>query len=508
MKRILLICLILSSLSVPTSNFCAYAQKSSVEVRANLRHAHHLYDKGDYEGAIKKLNRVLSFDANNVEAKNLLNQCNKNINEKRLAKERAEQEAFVKAKRIGTKSSLNEFITLYPNSKYVAEARKMIEDYDLWQTALRINTIEGYNSYLRQSTNKIYADEARNIIASIEEENEWHRVRNSNNLVEMQQFVNKYPQSEHSTALYKRIHELKGEQYYNEGNLVQAFSEYNLAGGRSGLSYTNQQHYDRASDYNDYTRLNKYDENAMISFLSKHPNSEYRNEISNAIARKKASNLSAYSSEYQYSQALSYACDNETRQYVQSKINESKHSYSQIQRAQKNAHIKENGGYVGIGIDIFDLDLNVLSKEDGRSFNALHYNMALALRIGNFKTPVYAEIGIKPGLAVFNEITSDYYGFDSYKEVQYNFHMPIFAKLKFNLFKAWGDTKFYIDGIGYYNAVRQEEYEAEFSVGGGFGVAGRHWDWQMLYYRQELNKNNMYNQNDLRYWGMSLGYFF
>ena len=86
--------------------------------------------------------------------------------------------------------------------------------------------------------------------------------------------------------------------------------------------------------------------------------------------------------------------------------------------------------------------------------------------------------------------------------------MPVFAKLKINLFNAWGNTKFYINGIGHYNAIRAEEIESAFSVGGGFGVAGRHWDWQILYYRQDLDKDKIYNENDIRYLGTSLGYFF
>lgn len=408
MKRILF-CLILCLFFVPQSDFQAYAQKSSVEVRANLRHAHHLFDKGDYEAAVSKLERVLSFDSNNAEARDLLNQCNQKLEQQRLARERTEQDAFNKAKQTGTKSALSQFLSQYPNSKYASQARGMIDDYDLWSTAVRLNTLESYNNYLRQSTSKSFEEEARAKIANIEAENEWQRIRNSNSLAELQSFVSKYPQSNHATSITRRIHELKGEQYYNAGNLGYAYTEFCQAGGRSSLSYDNQQRFDRASDYNDYTRLNKYDESAMLSFLTMHPTSAYRNEVSNTIARLRANKLTAYSGEYSYNQALTYACDNETRQYVQSKINESKRSYSQIKKAERSARIKQNGGYVGIGIDIFDLDLNVLSKESSRSFNALHYNMALALRIGNFKTPVYIEVGVKPGLSVFKKNTDDSY---------------------------------------------------------------------------------------------------
>ena len=110
MKRIVFY-LILFLFIVPQNDFQAYAQKSSVEVRANLRHAHHLFDKGDYEGAANKLERVLSFDANNAEARDLLNQCNQKLEQQRLARERAEQDAFNKAKQAGTKLALSQFLS-------------------------------------------------------------------------------------------------------------------------------------------------------------------------------------------------------------------------------------------------------------------------------------------------------------------------------------------------------------------------------------------------------------
>ena len=124
-------------------------------MRANLRHAHYLFDKGDYEGATNKLERVLSFDANNAEAKDLLYQCNQKLEQQRLARERAEQDAFNKAKQAGSKTALSQFLSQYPNSKYAGQARDMMEDYDLWSSAMRINTIESYNNYLRQSSNRL-----------------------------------------------------------------------------------------------------------------------------------------------------------------------------------------------------------------------------------------------------------------------------------------------------------------------------------------------------------------
>ena len=64
--------------------------------------------------------------------------------------------------------------------------------------------------------------------------------------------------------------------------------------------------------------------------------------------------------------------------------------------------------------------------------------------------------------------------------------MSLFAKLKLNLCDA-GSSKFYIAGIGTYNAVRDKYYENEFSAGGGLGFAWKKWDWFALYYKQDID---------------------
>lgn len=503
---------------IPNCTIANAQNAASVETKANLRQAQHLMDKGDYEGAISKLNRVLLTDANNAEAKRLFNQCNQFVEQQRQARERAELEAFNKAKNDGSKYALNAFISSYPNSKYAPDARAMIEDYDLWITAQQLNTIDSYQSYLQQSANRSYADEAAKRIQDIESENEWNRVRYSNNVDDLQRFTTNYPQSPHSKEASVKVHELKGEQYFNAGNLSQAYSEFTLAGGRYALTYSNQQRYDKAKDYYEYSSLSKYDEQAMLNYLSSHPTSEYRNEVSNNVAKVRANKFSAYSGEREFNNALLYATDSETRDYVKSRIKSSKKQYSLLKRQERIDGIKEKWGKVSFGVDFWDIGFNtLLSSEDNRSWNYGYYDVNLTLRIGSYKAPVYLEIGAKPGLLIYTDNTDDsymdydtydYYLDDDYINNQYSFHMPLFAKMKINLFNAWGSTKAYINGAGYYHAIREEKHEPSFSIGGGFGVAGEHWDWQILYYRQGLNKDYKYNKNDLRFLGTTLGYFF
>ena len=86
--------------------------------------------------------------------------------------------------------------------------------------------------------------------------------------------------------------------------------------------------------------------------------------------------------------------------------------------------------------------------------------------------------------------------------------MPAYAKLKVNICNLDAknkQSKLYICGLGEYNVIREEYLENEYSVGGGFGMAWRHWDWLTLYYKQDLN--NKYKLDD-KFLGTSCVYYF
>ena len=201
MKHFIIIGLIVCSFGMPQSYFQAHAQNASVKINAGLRLAKRMLDNGNYEKAAKNLNQVLSIDANNAEANELLEVCNQWFEQQRLAREREEQYAFNKADSIGTKASYNEFINTYPESKFVDKARNLVEEYELWQTALHANTIEGYNAYLSKSTAKLHTDEAKDGIQVIKAEEEWQNVSNSNDLAVLQRFLDNYPQSVHASEV-------------------------------------------------------------------------------------------------------------------------------------------------------------------------------------------------------------------------------------------------------------------------------------------------------------------
>lgn len=85
------------------------------------------------------------------------------------------------------------------------------------------------------------------------------------------------------------------------------------------------------------------------------------------------------------------------------------------------------------------------------------------------------------------------------------FHLPIYARLKVNVYDG-NDSKWYIDGVGYYNAVKESLLEGDYSASVGVGIAWRHWDWRILYYKQDISPKETYS--DYKFLGTSFYYYF
>lgn len=76
-----------------------------------------------------------------LEAQTLINyqqQKQKEIAER----QRVEKQRYESACEKGTLEAFQEYIKLYPNGKYAVDVRNRIEDYNLWSTAVKTNTIE------------------------------------------------------------------------------------------------------------------------------------------------------------------------------------------------------------------------------------------------------------------------------------------------------------------------------------------------------------------------------
>lgn len=338
----------------------------------------------------------------------------------------------------------------------------------------RINTIEAYENYLRKNPNSGYREEAEKLIKDLKAVEEWKTLANSSSIVALNQYISNYPNSPYVANAQRRVSELKGAQAYAANNLSTAYDEFQKV-GRANLSQANQLAYDRCQEYVEYSKLSRNSNlSALETFVRSYPYSTYTPTVKNYIAYKKADELSMYSTDYDFNNALSYASDSSTRNYVNSRINSCKEAYKQHIKWQKSYERKENGGSMQFGWTIADMQYMLVSDDYDTSEMSL--NMGLGFRWGNYMDRVRFSLGIYPGVYAILYDDNEY---DS--EGEYKFHMPVKAQLDLRLFK-----KFYIFGGLNYNMVRDKEIEGDFGWRAGIGWSFKHADFN-IYYGQQMN---------------------
>ena len=479
----------------------------STMIKKKLADAQKFISNEDYIAAQNALNSLLKLDPNNTKAKELLEKCESGIKKQKQKVYQAYQDAC----KAGTISSLQNFISKYPNSEYVSDTKRRIEDYSLWEKAKEQNTINAYNDYLSQSSILAYKNEAENAITTIKSEIEWNNCKTSNDEDILNSFIQNYSSSKYVDQARYRLNLLKGERYYASNNFNLAYTYLNEANNFQTLVDTPASHLKLIIENREFESIrSSSDVSKVRSYLNTiSSSSPFYVPTSNKLAILLASTLSAYSSDYVVNEALAYAKDDETRATVKQYIRKVKDDRAYYERLRKTRARKEWWRRnFQVGIELLDFGLNKLSFSSGL---AVYYNMGLSVKLGNYLSPVQVETGIKPGYVAIsykNHVTNySYYGsgydYDT-DESETFFHMPVYVKLKVNICDS-GNGKIYIGGLGTYNAVRNKDYESEYSAGGGIGYATNKWDWFMLYYKQDIGTTKYKDSN---YWGTSVIYYF
>lgn len=416
-----------------------------------------------------------------------------------VERQRIEKQKYEEACQIGTLSAFQEYAKLYPKGKYITEINNRIEDFSLWSSAKSNNTLSGYTQYLQQSKYKTFDKEAQSAITELNSQERWNVIKSSGNIDDIKEFINQYPSSSCKDNAQKRICELEGVEFFQNGDLLDALNKFDEAGGKYSISSTNQSIYDKCKEFQDYKNISS--ETDGETFLKHYPNSVYYNQVSNNVALAKASSMSIFSTEYTFNDVLSYAKDDVTRNEVKRYIEIKKDSYRKYKRNERKNRIMANGGYVQFGFELIDFGLNTFVSD--RYLNILYYNVGASVKVGNYKAPIQFEVGIKPGVFAYDYYDSDDSG-GEFADATYKFHMPVYAKLKVNICSVGSSCKLYAAGLATYNAIKVKDVENDFSVGGGLGFAWKRWDWLTLYYKQDVS--DKYNLGN-KFLGTSLVYY-
>lgn len=390
-------------------------------------------------------------------------------------------------------------------NKSINSIKKFLER-EKWEKVKAENTISAYRGYLRDNPQGGYRAEAEHAIIKLESFQDWEQIKNRNSIHDLESFIQKYPEASEISAATDKLHELKGREYYDDGNLQAAYSEFSHL-KKSQISYFNRQAYDETLEYHDFSLLKPNSPQTYLqSFLNKYPNGKYACKVSNMLAISKAYNFGYEATNYEYNQALSYAKDAATIELVKSYISKNKKLQKQRNSYYKNRERKLNGGLFNLGLEFFDFGYNWNSEN--RSI--LYYNIGLLLRIGNYKDRIQFALGIKPGIIGYDDVYYDYFSwsYSYFEKTQWEtgFHMPIVGQFKLNLFNTSQDSRFFVYGQFQYNAVRQDVIESEMSWAVGLGVAWKHIDLS-LYYSRDLTAPKNWEYGIQHYVAMSIAYY-
>lgn len=501
------------------------------------------------------------FSANNLYGQSNLMEIAEQAKQRAKVLKQQEPERYRKVIDSRDLEAYKQYIRDYPRSENTVEIKKRIAEIELWQSAESNNTIDDYNDYLsktqyhwfddqakdaiyrimrkieeaewlqvsrigtieafekyiQDNPNSSYREDAERAINRMEGEKAWMLIKNSSDRAKIQDFVDKYPNATKELAAARLILcQLKGKEYYEQGDLRMAYNEFSSILDRNAITPENRDAYEATMEWHAFMQLNAESSKADINyFITKYPNSKYMTQVNNLLAIAQAKELSLTSSEYDYNKIRELVTDPNTRKIVESHIASNAQKRQEYQKKLRRSLRDMNGGLFNMGVEFLDMGWSGAASDLGLS--VYYYDIGAMIRLGNYASPVQFACGVKFGLMRNTgtiETNSGYgydydYGYDDYTSTSYDeslFHMPTYAQLKVNLFKVSQASRFFISGQYQYNIVYDDRLENDMAWGAGCGFAWKNIDW-LFYYRQDIGHNDFIGSNQY-FIGTSLTYYF
>ncbi len=321
-----------------------------------------------------------------------------------------DEQEYMHAYNQGTIDAYQQYLKNYPKGVFADNARNNIEDLTLWQVACDKNTEASYTQYLKESKHQNYDLEAKNRIKQIKSEQEWEKIKDSDDFGILENFKNTYPNSIHTEFVNYKINLLKGEYYFNQGYRTDmVLKHYENANKYLKLEGQYEEHYKELKAQIQYEQiLDSSNEIIIKDYLSKMSlNDVNYDNVSNHLAIVMANSLTKYSSEARKVETLRYAKDKKTKEYVKNSItvveyNKKMDSYSSktssyygYGNTRSNNKRKRRPIKIRLGIqgDV-EANINGANEEDGLSGSCNYYSAGFAAIIGDPDQWVNVLIGV------------------------------------------------------------------------------------------------------------------
>ena len=408
-----------------------------------------------------------------------------------------------------------------------------------------LSSVLSFANVLNDSTQ----NEETFVASTSAEDDAWIKIKDGKNEQAYKDFLTKYPNSQYAEQAASVVALYDAVRLYEQEKYEEASKEFSKAMVYNTLSKEMMEKYDTCIHAVKYKDVGNGAEYTSREYLQEFPNGMYATDASNNIARKMANGFDKtyywweYSEsgpdDYNYNDALAYAKDFETYQYVKNCSNAKARKYYLEARNKTNSSLKwaqdkktvsyvedEYTSYLNRRFwdDRFALGWEYFSND--YSANTYGIGMGFTFRIGRyddseFTTSRYDDLSpfniIFGPKWVYNQVYLGWKKFDNYEFNQFGHHLIGSVQLRWNIgqlgepyYGSW-----YFGGGGEYSY----NFGGDLNLGGAyvvgqFGYAMRNWDIGVYYKHrvyEEVSKYpllNEYIEDDNYRIGLSMIWYF
>lgn len=349
------------------------------------------------------------------------------------------------------------------------------------------------------------------------EREEYEKAVDNMSVAELTNFQKKYPNSEYGIDVSKRIADLPLWLNAKGKNTLDSYRQY--------LTESIHQMYKRDADeaINELTIKESFDAavaantiKAFEQFRSKYPDSVYDKQASNKIARLMADKFNSRSTYTDKSNALAFAQNEMTRDYVNNKFNKatqksnttsynsssstssqrttgSTYSYGTSSSTYSRPTVVKEPSSIRFGIKFY-ADLGFYSKYDGDfwySGTPFSLGAGIGVRFGDHRWPLNFKLGVN---ALYTSSTMKFtywYDYSHNEETVKNKKVAAVIPIEFNWNMFRGNSAAFFIGVGYHYGV-QTSHALKVTCGAAW-LKGEWEIYYMKYFKGPLYESGQYS---------------
>lgn len=202
------------------------------------------------------------------------------------------------------------------------EAHK--EFLNAWENTKKLNSIEAYNSFMNRYPNSEYYGEAKKLRDELEANKEWNKILNLYSIDKYQILISKYPNFSKRSQVESFLNAEKGKKEYENQNMNKAYMYFKNVSNSDVLNLDRySQAYNKSKEialFNELSESSKPSE--LKKYLKEYPSSPYTSQIYGYLGISLANNFNIYSTKDDYREALSFAQNKDQKKLINEKKKE------------------------------------------------------------------------------------------------------------------------------------------------------------------------------------------